>query len=160
MTDTTNTNTLVPSIDWRKNTTHSIHQIFNCSLNENTLSVLHLSLVESSFFLPPEVLSNKNYLISPITVLGQKEFGELVEWLSNYEDWKLRSDVDYLLLSHAKNVGVSLRVNQLTNRVYMVCKLWYGDNPMKTLSTDSDTKYLKRVEKLYRFINPNWKAKK
>lgn len=148
-------NTLVPSMNWAQNNKHSLHQVFNCSLAEPELEAMHLSLIETSFFLPPEVLANKQFVISPLMVLDQKSFAEFIEYMNTTvpdTQWEMKCDVHYFLLAHAKNIGISIRWDMKTQKIYIVCKLWYGVNPMKDLGAD-DTKYQRKVQKLYHFIN-------
>lgn len=82
--------------------------------------------METSFYLPVDVLKDKKWYVAPIDVMTGDEFRLLYNGLIAYnihcmEDWEL--------LVSAKHVAVSERRNKQNGARYYVCKIWYGKEP-------------------------------
>lgn len=81
--------------------------------------------METSFYLPVDVLKNRDWQVFSINVISGKRFSEKF-----YKDEpNLRCVEDYDLLCAAQFVAISTRRNLKTRTYYYVVKLWYGEAP-------------------------------
>lgn len=80
--------------------------------------------MRTSFYLPTDVLQNKEWVVYPIIVIAGSTF-----WINYDSEMKeLHCLEDYDLLCKAQWVGISERVRKSDNKMFSVAKIWYkGD---------------------------------
>ena len=135
---------------WRNKTESGtrIEDIFDCPDPD----ALAPAILASSFILPAAMLNNQRYAISPIYVIpGHKlpDFARIIPI-----ETQLFSDVERSLLVYAKGVGISMRIDLFTKKVYCVLKLWYGKSPWLEKDDTLDTiirhdRVIKMANKLF-----------
>jgi len=83
-----------------------------------------------SFYLPKEIMQAVGWDIEPIKVCTGEEFAEFWDYYNrkpiNQSAQISLEGATSEMLKHAKFVGISVRINKMTKRTYLVCKLWYG----------------------------------
>lgn len=113
----------------------TLADLFDFSLVDSALySKLEETVIAHSFFLPSELLHCGRYRISPLYVITGTQLVEFLYIVRS--DVKFHADTPMHALTWAHGVGVSLRQRKSDGMKFMVCKLWYGNNPFSTSSTD------------------------
>lgn len=111
-------------------------------------------LIQSSFFLPQEILSNKDYKISPIYCLTAADFTRVFLHATMQEELgnlKMHCDCAWALLAYARYIGVSARKNLATGKIVLVIKIWYGHKPF--IGEGNNTVYTRKLQELHKFIS-------
>lgn len=97
------------------------------SLIEGEVTPLEVQrFMETSFYLPVDILKNSDWYVSPITVVSGARFKELVD-ANNHSYFHFVEDKE--LLFKAQFVAISTRRKNYTRRTFHVCKIWYGAAP-------------------------------
>jgi len=150
-----------PNSDWSRTVegTVVITDILTATKDDHAL-VTNL-LIESSFFLPMEVLSNPKYKVSPVVCMTITDFAKFYDVVFNGDVFndvagdnasiKVHSDCSHQLLCFGKHIGVSARRDLATNKLYLCFKLWYGKNPWSNNAEGYDDRYEKRLLNLWKF---------
>lgn len=153
----TEQDTVQKTITWKGQSavTSSVYDILDMPALPLSVESITEKLMESSFFLPLDILAVESYKVSPIFVLNGHDFAKLYDQL--VDESSIHCDCDYFLLAYAKSVGVSLRINKKTGQRHTVLKLWYGKNPWQKLDAGSDAQYANKLANLHRFLKNEWK---
>lgn len=87
---------------------------------------LQEAYIRSQFFLPDEIRTNPYYEIEPIVVLsGRDAFEYMMDRAADDpEHTSTNGDIEFDFIADADMVGVSIRLNKLTDERYIVYKLW------------------------------------
>ncbi len=92
-----------------------------------------LDFINSSFYLPLEVLRDTRFIVSPIRVITGDQYETLASLAHSGDNSKVLLSNDGAsrrMLSNAHSVGVSERLILQTQEIVLVCKLWYGCEPV------------------------------
>lgn len=94
------------------------------------------SMLGTVFFLPPEIMNNKDrYIVKRIELLTGLQAYKLHNKLLIAGGWNFHSDIDIGIMKHARFVGISMRNNRYTGDNFLVAKLWYPSNPWAVATT-------------------------
>ena len=122
-------------------------------LKSDSITLQHL--IATSFFLPMEVLDSKLFKVSPVYCLHNHDLVAFIPQLTGLvaagSAW-LHSDCSYNLLYNSRYIGVSVRRELETDKLYLCFKLWYGKNPWGEAGT-THYSYNRRLASLYNFCN-------
>lgn len=99
---------------------------------------LQEAYIRSQFFLPDEIRTNPYYEIEPIVVLsGRDAFEYMMDRAADDpEHTSTTGDIELDFIADADMVGVSIRLNKLTDERYIVYKLW---TPFEKSNTKRNT---------------------
>jgi hypothetical protein len=156
MTISTNTTLQIiplaePSNSWQETATANgkMVEVFR-GVEQNRARITQL-LISSSFFLPMDVLRDKQFKISPIVCLSVEDFAIFYDIAIDNPSLETHCDCKYELLAFAKFIGISARKNLATGQINLVFKLWYGNKPdlQKGFNHDYET----RKHALYNFLS-------
>jgi hypothetical protein len=94
------------------------------------------SMLQTVFFLPPEIMNNKDrYIIKRIELLTGHQAYKLLGKLLIAGGWNFHSDIDNAIMKYARCIGISMRYNRATGDNFLVAKLWYPSNPWSVATT-------------------------
>lgn len=139
-----------PSNSWQETAAANNYTSDVFNITEIDKGLVTKLLIESSFFLPNDILRNKSYRVSPIACLELADFAVFYEIISEMENVKIHSDTKYQLLAYAKFIGISARKDFTTGVIHIVLKLWYGNKPHRMKGFNHE--YESRKQSLYTFI--------
>jgi hypothetical protein len=89
-------------------------------------SGMYRDFLESSFYLPIQVLKNDRFKIEPIKVTSGAEFMKFMQ-SEEHRKFSIRFEgCNIDMIANAKQVGVSARQVIDTGEKILVVKLWYG----------------------------------
>lgn len=81
--------------------------------------------METSFYLPVDVLKRKDWHVLPIQVITGEQFQQAYGDVAN-----VHCIEDYHLLKNAQFVAVSTRRQNFSREYFHVAKIWYGKEPV------------------------------
>lgn len=97
------------------------------SLMSEELTPLQIQqFMETSFYLPIDVLQNRGWHVFGISVMTGEKFKQFMDYATS---GSFHCVEDKELLFKANYVAVSARRKQFTQKHYYVCKIWYGAAP-------------------------------
>ena len=97
------------------------------SIMEGEVTPLEVQrFMETSFYLPVDILKSHDWHVFPITVVSGARFKELVD--ANSRGY-FHFVEDKELLFKAQFVAISTRRKIYTRQPFHVCKIWYGAAP-------------------------------
>lgn len=84
--------------------------------------------MKTSFYLPVDILKNRDWLVGRIMVITGEEFSK--KWfMQDGKHDEIHCVEAKELLFAAQFVAVSQRYNFKNKNTYYVCKIWYGKEP-------------------------------
>lgn len=87
------------------------------------------SMLGTTFFLPPEVMNNRErYSVSKIQLTTGIRAKRQIERAKS-QGVEVYSDIELGIMEYAQVVGISTRSNAATGKQYIIAKLWYTSNP-------------------------------
>lgn len=83
-------------------------------------------LMMTSFWLPTDAITDKDWVVNPVMVVTGTQFHKLMVSSRAGEFANIHTDVDEDLVAAAHYVGISIRSRVVDNAHFLVAKVWYG----------------------------------
>jgi hypothetical protein len=99
-----------------------MYKLYSDQAPDTAKILIQHSLLQNSFFLPPDLRKDPAYHVTDIHILTGPAAQQLFDATPNTT---ITGDVDRSLLQHIKKVGVSGRSIHATQKHFIVYKCWY-----------------------------------
>lgn len=105
---------------------NSLHSVV--AVDRSIPQLLYHEFITKSFFLPKEILQSSSYIVEKIQVISGEHWQDSKGTLEAMGATVAYDPNSEAIINAAKFVGVSVRKHTGTHKLYIVVKLWYGEN--------------------------------